>query len=118
MSVDVAALGRVAVLMGGSSAERAVSLMSGTGVLAALQSLGVDAHAFDPAERDLGELKREGFQRALHGAVFAMAAMQGDEAAAETLALQLDQIALGRVEAMRIDALALQRGEHALAAHQ
>ena len=70
MSVDVAALGRVAVLMGGSSAERAVSLMSGTGVLAALQSQGVDAHAFDPAERDLGELKREGFQRAfiaLHG---------------------------------------------------
>ena len=70
MSVDVKALGKVAVLMGGSSAERAVSLMSGTGVLAALQSLGVDAHAFDPAERDLGELKREGFQRAfiaLHG---------------------------------------------------
>lgn len=70
MSVDVKALGKVAVLMGGSSAERAVSLMSGTGVLAALQSLAVDAHAFDPAERDLGELKREGFQRAfiaLHG---------------------------------------------------
>ncbi len=44
--------------------------MSGTGVLAALQSKGVDAHAFDPAERDLGDLKREGFQRvfiALHG---------------------------------------------------
>ena len=70
MNVDVKALGKVAVLMGGSSAERAVSLMSGTGVLAALQSQGVDAHAFDPAERDLGELKREGFQRAfiaLHG---------------------------------------------------
>ena len=44
--------------------------MSGTGVLAALQSQGVDAHAFDPAERDLAELKREGFARcfiALHG---------------------------------------------------
>ncbi len=44
--------------------------MSGTGVLAALQSKGVDAHAFDPAERDLDDLKREGFQRvfiALHG---------------------------------------------------
>ena len=44
--------------------------MSGSGVLAALQSQGVDAHAFDPAERDLVELKREGFARcfiALHG---------------------------------------------------
>ena len=62
--------GKVAVLMGGSSAERAVSLMSGGGVLAALQSQGVDAHAFDPSERDLVELKREGFERcfiALHG---------------------------------------------------
>jgi len=62
--------GKVAVLTGGSSAEREVSLMSGTGVLAALRSQGVDAHAFDPAERDLGELKRGGFARvfiALHG---------------------------------------------------
>ncbi len=69
-AIDVQSLGRVAVLMGGSSAERAISLMSGGGVLAALQGLGVDALAFDPAERDLGELKREGFQRvfiALHG---------------------------------------------------
>lgn len=63
-------LGKVAVLMGGSSAEREISLMSGSGVLKALQSRGVDAYAFDPAERDLGELKREGFARcfiALHG---------------------------------------------------
>jgi D-alanine-D-alanine ligase len=62
--------GKVAVLMGGASAERDVSLMSGGGVLAALQSQGIDAHAFDPFERDLGELKREGFARcfiALHG---------------------------------------------------
>jgi D-alanine-D-alanine ligase len=62
--------GKVAVLLGGASAEREVSLMSGGGVLAALQSQGVDAHAFDPAERDLVELKREGFERcfiALHG---------------------------------------------------
>jgi D-alanine-D-alanine ligase len=62
--------GKVAVLLGGASAEREVSLMSGAGVLAALQSQGIDAHAFDPAERDLVELKREGFQRcfiALHG---------------------------------------------------
>ena len=62
--------GKVAVLMGGTSAEREISLMSGRGVLAALQSQGVDAQAFDPAERDLVELKREGFARcfiALHG---------------------------------------------------
>jgi D-alanine-D-alanine ligase len=62
--------GKVAVLMGGHSAEREVSLMSGSGVLKALQSKGVDAHAFDPAERDLSELKRKGFKRcfiALHG---------------------------------------------------
>ena len=68
--VDVKALGKVAVLLGGRSAEREVSLMSGNGVLAALQSRGVDAHAFDPAERDLSDLKREGFGRvfiALHG---------------------------------------------------
>jgi D-alanine-D-alanine ligase len=63
-------LGKVAVLMGGKSAEREVSLMSGAGVLKALQSKGVDAHAYDPAERDLVELKRKGFERcfiALHG---------------------------------------------------
>jgi D-alanine-D-alanine ligase len=62
--------GKVAVLMGGRSAEREVSLMSGTGVLKALRARDVDAHAFDPAERDLAELKREGFGRcfiALHG---------------------------------------------------
>lgn len=67
---DVKAMGKVAVLMGGKSAEREVSLMSGAGVLKALQSKGVDAHAFDPSERDLVELKRKGFQRcfiALHG---------------------------------------------------
>ena len=67
---DVKALGKVAVLMGGRSAEREISLLSGTGVLGALQSQGVDAHAFDPAERDLAELRREGFARcfvALHG---------------------------------------------------
>ena len=70
MSIDVKALGKVAVLMGGTSAERQISQMSGTGVLAALQSQGVDAHAFDPAERELVELKHDGFARcfiALHG---------------------------------------------------
>lgn len=53
--------GKVAVLMGGASAEREVSLMSGQGVLQALRSVGVDAHAFDPAARDLADLKHEGF---------------------------------------------------------
>ena len=70
MSIEPGALGKVAVLMGGSSAERSVSLMSGMGVLAALLSQGVDAHAFDPAERDLLALKHDGYARAfiaLHG---------------------------------------------------
>jgi D-alanine-D-alanine ligase len=69
-AVDVKALGKVAVLMGGTSAEREISLLSGGGVLNALQSAGVDAHAFDPAERELAELKHAGFARcfiALHG---------------------------------------------------
>ena len=65
-----ARFGKVAVLYGGRSAEREVSLMSGAAVLAALQQAGVDAHGFDPAERDLHILKEEGFDRvfiALHG---------------------------------------------------
>ena len=69
-AIDVRALGKTAVLMGGTSAEREISLLSGNGVLAALRSVGVDAHAFDPRERDLGDLGREGFARcfiALHG---------------------------------------------------
>ena len=64
------AYGKVAVLMGGASAEREISLMSGKAVLAALQKSGVDAHAFDPAERSLWTLKEAGFARvfiALHG---------------------------------------------------
>lgn len=70
MSAAASSLGKVAVLMGGASSEREVSLMSGTGVLKALQSRGVDAHAFDPSERDLSELRKKGFSRcfiALHG---------------------------------------------------
>jgi len=62
--------GKVAVLMGGWSAEREISLMSGAGVLKALRSHGVDAHTFDPAERALSALKADGFARcfiALHG---------------------------------------------------
>jgi len=64
------AMGKVAVLMGGDSAEREVSLMSGNGVLNALLSQGVDASAFDPAHEDLSDLKSERFARvfiALHG---------------------------------------------------
>ena len=61
---------KVAVLMGGASAEREVSLMSGQGVLEALRSQGVDAHPFDPSVRELADLKHEGFTCcfiALHG---------------------------------------------------
>ena len=70
MNLNPSGFGKVAVLMGGRSAEREISLMSGRGVLDALRSQGIDAQAFDPAERDLGELKREGFAScfiALHG---------------------------------------------------
>ena len=66
----VAAFGKVAVLMGGASAEREVSFMSGNGVLAALRGAGVDAHAFDTGVRPLADLRAEGFDRcfiALHG---------------------------------------------------
>jgi D-alanine-D-alanine ligase len=62
--------GKVGVLFGGRSAEREVSLMSGNGVLKALQDKGVDAHGFDPAQRSLAELAAEKFDRvfiALHG---------------------------------------------------
>ncbi len=60
----------MAVLLGGVSAEREVSIRSGNGVLQALRRRGVDAHAFDPARQPLDDLRREGFQRAfiaLHG---------------------------------------------------
>jgi D-alanine-D-alanine ligase len=66
--MNVKDFGKVAVLFGGTSAERAVSLNSGGRVLAALQRQGVDAHAFDPAERALDALR--GYDRAfiaLHG---------------------------------------------------
>ncbi|WP_313069569.1 D-alanine--D-alanine ligase [Melaminivora sp.] len=68
--IEPAALGKVAVLMGGASNEREVSLMSGGGVLQALRARGVDAHAFDPAQAGLDELKSHGYARcfiALHG---------------------------------------------------
>jgi len=62
--------GKVAVLFGGKSAEREVSLKSGAAVLAALKRSGVDAHAFDPATQNLQALRDEGYERAfiaLHG---------------------------------------------------
>jgi len=62
--------GKVAVLMGGPSAEREISFLSGNAVLAALREKGVDAHPFDPKEQPLSDLSREGFDRAfiaLHG---------------------------------------------------
>src|SRR6218665_2639194 len=55
--LDGASLGKVAVLMGGVSAEREVSLLSGAGVLRALRARAVDAHAFDTPQGDLGALE-------------------------------------------------------------
>jgi D-alanine-D-alanine ligase len=68
--LNPASFGKVAVLFGGRSAEREVSLKSGAAVLTALKRSGVDAHAFDPATRSLQALVDEGFDRAfiaLHG---------------------------------------------------
>lgn len=72
--------GKVGVLLGGLSAERDISLMSGNGVLKALRTKSVDAHPFDPAERSLGDLADEGFDRvfiALHGRFGEDGAIQG-----------------------------------------
>ncbi len=66
----MSAYGKIAVLFGGRSAEREISLMSGRNVLDALRGAGLDAHAFDPAEREIFDLRREGYSRvfiALHG---------------------------------------------------
>jgi len=73
-------LGKVAVLLGGKSAEREVSLKSGSMVLAALKRKGVDAHAFDPSEKSLELIKKERFDRAfiaLHGRFGEDGTMQG-----------------------------------------
>lgn len=70
MSQSYLNFGKVAVLMGGMSAEREISLLSGQRILQALRAQNIDAHAFDPAERNLSDLKKEGFERcfiALHG---------------------------------------------------
>ena len=68
--IDPRSFGKVGVLLGGRSSEREVSIMSGTGVLKALASRGVNAHAFDPGTQSLGELEVAKFDRvfnALHG---------------------------------------------------
>ena len=72
--------GKVAVMLGGTSAERPVSLKSGNAVLAALKRQGVDAHEFDPATRSLGDLISGEFDRvfiALHGRYGEDGCMQG-----------------------------------------
>jgi D-alanine-D-alanine ligase len=72
--------GKTAVLLGGDSSEREISLISGKAVLAALKRRGVDAHAFDPKERPLAELQSAGFARAfiiLHGPGGEDGTMQG-----------------------------------------
>jgi D-alanine-D-alanine ligase len=78
--VNVAALGRVGVLLGGKSGERDISLMSGKGVLDALISKGVNAHAFDPGQQAITELAAQKFDRvfiALHGRYGEDGTMQG-----------------------------------------
>ncbi|GAB2894714.1 D-alanine--D-alanine ligase [Uliginosibacterium flavum] len=70
MTIAAKNFGKIAVLMGGPSAERDISLLSGNAVLTALLGAGLQAHAFDPAERSVWELKEAGFTHAfiaLHG---------------------------------------------------
>jgi D-alanine-D-alanine ligase len=72
--------GKTAVLLGGDSSEREISLLSGNAVLKALRSRGVDAHAFDPLDRPVQALRSEGFERAwiaLHGPGGEDGTMQG-----------------------------------------
>lgn len=80
MSDIITNFGKVGVLYGGRSAEREISILSGTGVLQALQSRGIDAHGFDPAERTLAELAAEKFDCvfiALHGRYGEDGSLQG-----------------------------------------
>jgi D-alanine-D-alanine ligase len=72
--------GKVGVIFGGNSAEREISIMTGTGVLNALRASGVDAHPFDPATQSMAELEAEKFDRvfiALHGRYGEDGCMQG-----------------------------------------
>jgi len=78
--LDAASFGKVGVLFGGRSAEREISLISGSGVLAALQGRGIDAHAFDPGTQSLAELAEQKFDRvfiALHGRYGEDGSLQG-----------------------------------------
>ncbi len=78
--LDAGKLGKVAVLMGGLSAEREISLMSGGAVLTALKSKGVDAHGIDVNKDIVGDLQDEDYQRAfivLHGRGGEDGTMQG-----------------------------------------
>ncbi|MCH9695064.1 MAG: D-alanine--D-alanine ligase [Gammaproteobacteria bacterium] len=78
--VDASEFGRVAVMLGGDSSEREVSLDSGSAVLFALKSKGIDAHGWDPAEKSMVEFANAGFDRvwiALHGPGGEDGALQG-----------------------------------------
>jgi D-alanine-D-alanine ligase len=77
---DAGDFGRVAVMYGGFSSEREVSIDSGEAVLAALLERGIDAHGWDPADKDLVEFSAAGFDRvwiALHGPGGEDGALQG-----------------------------------------
>ena len=77
---NAADFGKVAVLLGGDSTEREISLLSGNAVLAALKRRGVNAHAFDPKDRPVQSLVSEQFDRAwttLHGPGGEDGTMQG-----------------------------------------
>ena len=77
---DASVFGRVAVMLGGDSSERAVSLDTGTAVLKALLARGIDAHAWDPADKTMAEFAVAGFDRvwiALHGPGGEDGALQG-----------------------------------------
>ena len=77
---DAGEFGRVAVMLGGRSSEREVSLDTGSAVLRALRARGVDVHAWDPAERTISQFAAAGFDRvwiALHGPGGEDGALQG-----------------------------------------
>jgi D-alanine-D-alanine ligase len=80
MAIDIKSFGKVAVMLGGTSAERPVSLKSGAAVMAALTRMGIDAHAFDPARNNLADLSAGEYERVfinLHGRLGEDGCMQG-----------------------------------------
>ena len=117
--------GRVAVLYGGASAEREVSLDTGSAVLAALQARGIDALGWDPAEHTMKELADAGFERvwiALHGPGGEDGAIQG---ALQWLGLpytgsgvMASALAMDKVRAKRVfDAAAIPTPDYAIVRH-